>query len=117
YSISPCHVDRPPCYLLNYNTKVSYDIYPNRGGYSNYQTKAKGGAYATLISRSVGGSYTVDARETGHSGPASWRRDVTDSKTYSLPSIQSAGYDAIVQFSNDLNTPVNVRVTGSWASN
>lgn len=25
------HIDRPPCYLLNYNTKVSYDIYPNRG--------------------------------------------------------------------------------------
>jgi hypothetical protein len=89
----------------------------NGSGYSSYQTKAKGGAYATLISSSVGGSYTVDARETGHSGPASWRRDVTDSKTYSLPSIQSAGYDAIVQFSNDLNTPVNVRVTGSWASN
>ncbi|MFB7305540.1 DUF5661 family protein [Heyndrickxia sporothermodurans] len=32
--MSTCHIDRPPCYLFNYNTKVSYDIYPNRGGFN-----------------------------------------------------------------------------------
>lgn len=89
----------------------------NGSGYTNYQTKSNGAAYATLISKTVYDKYTVDARETGHSGPASWRRDVTDNRTYSLPSIQGSGYDAIVQFSNDVTTPVNVRVTGSWASN
>jgi hypothetical protein len=89
----------------------------NGSGYSGYQTKTTSGAYGNLNSSSVGGSYTVDARMDATTGTGSWVRSVTDNDTRSLPNSVSSGNSARVEFSNDLTTPVNVQVTGSWRSN
>ena len=59
----------------------------------------------------------VDARMQASSGTGSWVRNVTDNGSYSLPNAVSKGNSARVQFSNDLDTPVNVQVTGTWRSN
>lgn len=89
----------------------------NGSGYTNYQTKATSGAYGHLDSRSVGGSYTVDARMQASYGTGDWVRSVTDNDFRYLPNNVPNGYSARVQFSNDWNTPVDVQVTGYWRSN
>ncbi|WP_085505168.1 hypothetical protein [Thalassobacillus devorans] len=89
----------------------------NGSGYTGYQTKSSSGTYGYLDSRTVGGSYVVDARMQASSGTGPWVRDVTDSDFRSLPNSVNAGKSARVQFSNDWNTPVNVQVTGYWKSN
>ncbi|WP_026105185.1 hypothetical protein [Halalkalibacterium ligniniphilum] len=97
-----------------YNTTVGKF---NGSGYTGYQTKASSGTYGHLDSRSVGGSYVVDARMQASSGTGSWVRNVTDNDFRSLPNSVPAGTSARVQFSNDLDTPVDVQVTGYWRSN
>lgn len=99
----------------SYSTTVgSY----NGSGYTSYQTKATSGAYGNLSSSVVGGSYTVDARMTSPSGgTGSWVQSVGDNDSRSLPNSIAKGSSARVQFSNDLTTPVNVQVSGSWRSN
>ncbi|MGP7819743.1 hypothetical protein ACTXGU_21795 [Niallia sp. 01092] len=89
----------------------------NGSGYTSYQKKSSSGQYGSLDSRTVGGAYTVDARMTASTGTGSWVRSVGDNDFRSLPNSISAGYDTRVQFSNDLDTPVNVQVTGYWKSN
>lgn len=89
----------------------------NGSGYTGYQTKTTSGAYGNLKSSSVGGSYTVDARMQASSGTGSWVRSVTDNDTRNLPNSVPSGTSARVQFSNDITTPVDVQVTGSWRSN
>lgn len=98
----------------SYNTTVGAF---NGSGYTGYQTKASSGTYGNLNSGTVGGSYTVDARMQASSGTGSWVRNVTDNDSRTLPNSVPSGTDARVQFSNDLTTPVNVQVTGSWRSN
>ena len=92
----------------------------NGNGYTAYQTKAKTGANGTLVSSSVGGKYTVDARmqdKNGIIGP--WTRDVDDNKTYTLKGHANhiKGYGIRVHFSNDLTTTVDIQVEGKWKSN
>lgn len=101
----------------SYNTTVGRF---NGSGYTGYQTKTTSGANGNLRSKSVGGSYVVDARMIESNGTAaSWRRNITDNKNYALDGHYShkKGDRVRVQFSNDLTTPVNVQVTGSWKSN
>ena len=104
---------------------TSYDRYNttvgrfNGAGYSQYQTKAVGGANGFISSASVGGSYTVDARMNSSKGNGAWLRSVNDGTKAGLPgnAKQTAGTSVRVQFSNDLLTPVNVQVEGYWKSN
>ncbi|RFA32138.1 hypothetical protein CAI16_18980 [Virgibacillus dokdonensis] len=98
----------------SYNTTVGKF---NGNGYTGYQTKSSSGTYGDLRSNTVGGNYVVDARMQASSGTGSWVRNVTDNDTRSLPNSVARGSSARVQFSNDLTTPVNVQVTGSWRSN
>ena len=98
----------------NYNTTVGKF---NGSGYTSYHTKASSGKYGNLRSTSVGGSYTVDARMQASSGTGAWVRSVNSNQVRNLPNSVSKGNRARVQFSNDLTTPVNVQVTGSWRSN
>lgn len=89
----------------------------NGAGSSSSQTKAISDARGELKSGIVGGNYTVDARMTATSGTGSWVRSVDDYETRGLPNSINKGTAARVQFSNDLTTPVDVKVTGSWISN
>lgn len=89
----------------------------NGSGYTGYQTKTNAGTYGNLNSSNVGGSYTVDARMQASSGTGAWARSVTDSDSRNLSNSVPKGTSARVQFSNDVTTPVNVQVTGSWRSN
>ncbi len=98
----------------SYNTTVGKF---NGSGYTGYQTKASSGTYGNLRSTSVGGKYTVDARMQASSGTGSWVRSVNSNQVRNLPNSVARGSKARVQFSNDLTTPVNVQVTGSWRSN
>ncbi len=99
-----------------YNTTVGKF---NGSGYSGYQTKSISGANGYILSTSVGGSYVVDVRMNSSSGSGSWLRNVTDGTQAELPgsSYQTSGTSVRAQFSNDINTPVDVQVVGSWKSN
>jgi len=98
----------------NYDTSVAPF---NGSGYTGYQTKSSSNASGTLLSKTVGGSYTVDARMTASSGTGSWVRSVSDNQSRSVSNSIAAGKSARIQFSNDLSTPVSVQVTGQWKSN
>jgi hypothetical protein len=98
----------------SYNTTVGKF---NGSGYTGYQTKASSGTYGELNSSVVGGSYTVDARMQASSGTGSWVRSVTDSDYRKLPNSVPSGLSARVEFSNDITTPVDVQVSGTWRSN
>ncbi|MEW5323794.1 hypothetical protein V2J23_17245 [Geobacillus thermoleovorans] len=98
----------------NYNTTVGKF---NGSGYTGYQTKASSGTYGELNSSVVGGSYTVDARMRASSGTGSWVRSVTDNDYRTLPNSVPSGLSARVEFSNDITTPVDVQVSGTWRSN
>lgn len=98
----------------NYNTTVGKF---NGSGYTGYQTKASSGTYGELNSSVVGGSYTVDARMQASSGTGSWVRSVTDNDYRTLPNSIPSGLSARVEFSNDITTPVDVQVSGTWRSN
>lgn len=99
-----------------YNTTVGKF---NGSGYSGYQTKSISGANGWLYSTMVGGNYKVDVRMNSSSGNGSWLRNVTDGTSASLPgkSTQRAGSSIRLKFSNNVTTPVNVQVVGSWKSN
>lgn len=100
----------------NYNTTVGR---LNGNGYTGYQAKNKAGANGYIKSTNVGGNYVVDARMNSSSGNGSWVRDLDDCENRSLPgnAKMKKGCSVRTQFSNDLNTPVAVQVTGSWKSN
>lgn len=100
----------------NYNTTVGR---LNGNGYTAYQTKKTSGANGYIKSTTVGGKYLVDVRMNSSSGNGSWVRDLDDKDNRSLPgnSKMKSGCDVRAQFSNDLNTPVAVQVTGKWKSN
>lgn len=102
----------------NYSTSVAA---VNGSGYTGTQTKSTVGAAANLNSTSVGGSYVVDVRQQlgDGSGSGSWTRNVTDDTSYLIDGTTSltVGSSVRLQFSNDLNTPVSVQVTGQWKSN
>ncbi|MDE7425915.1 MAG: hypothetical protein K2N51_19825 [Lachnospiraceae bacterium] len=99
-----------------YNTTVGKF---NGSGYSDYQTKAISGANGWIYSTRVGGNYTVDVRMNSSAGNGSWLRNLNDGTSASLPgnSAQTAGKSIRLKFSNDITTPVNVQVEGSWKSN
>lgn len=103
--------------MVDYSTTVGRF---NGSGYTGYQTKASGNDKGYLYSSSVGGKYTVDARMVASSGEkAKWVRDVDDKSSYILPkhNNMNSGKSVRVEFSNDITTPVNVQVEGSWKSN
>jgi hypothetical protein len=89
----------------------------NGSAYTGYQTKTYSGTDGELNMSTVGGSYTVDARMTASSGTGPWVRSVTDTDYRKLPNSIPSGSSCRVQFSNDITTPVDVRVTGTWRSN
>jgi len=91
----------------------------NGTGYTAYQKKAKTGADADLKTTSTGG-YELDVRMIDENGcVGAWRKNIYQKDTYTVPGhqLQFAGYDARLQFSNDLTTLVNVQVEGTWRSN
>lgn len=100
----------------SYNTTVGKF---NGSGYSDYQTKTTGGANGWIDSTQVGGDYVVDVRMNSSAGNGSWLRNLDDGTSAALPgsSKQTAGSSIRLKFSNDLTTPVNVQVKGSWKSN
>jgi hypothetical protein len=100
----------------SYNTTVGKY---NGSGYSSYQTKSISGANGWIYSEQVGGKYVVDVRMNSTAGNAPWLRNVTDGTSSSLPGVykQNAGDSIRLKFSNDVNTPVNVQVIGTWKSN
>ncbi|WP_372428921.1 hypothetical protein [Lysinibacillus fusiformis] len=89
----------------------------NGSAYTDYQVKDTSKADGYLDSYNVGGNYKVDARMTASTGTGSWVR-IDDNMGYFIPnSITSGNSTTRMQFSNDVTTPVNVQVTGKWASN
>ena len=105
--------------FTNYNTTVGRI---NGNGYSGTQVKATSGANGCIKSTSVGGNYTVDVRMQKSDGTAngSWYRALNDNMNtgYNIDgnSSQKAGNNVRLQFSNNLNTLVDVQVIGSWCS-
>lgn len=102
-----------------------YDVVVRKFNGSSYtgsqykQTTAKAG---NISFEFIGGGYVVDCRmedfKTDSKG--GWLQDVGQSDTvFSLPSNsdQRAGDQMSTYISNELFTPVNVRVYGKWASN
>ena len=91
----------------------------NGNGYTGGQTKAVSNRSGNLRSVAVGGRYTVDARmqRTNGNNSGSWVRNVNSSQTRNLPNRLPAQSRVRVHFSNDLLTPVQVQVEGSWRSN
>lgn len=91
----------------------------NGNGYSSYQTKEIDGANGAISSTSVGGGYEVDVRMNSSVGSGSWTRDLKSGTEAALPGYykQVSGTKVRAQFSNNITTPVDVQVTGSWASN
>ena len=83
----------------SYNTTVGRF---NGNGYSQYQTKAIGGANGYILSGVVGANYTVDVRMNCSKGNASWLRDLDDNQSKYLPGYykQTAGESIRLQFSN-----------------
>jgi hypothetical protein len=90
----------------------------NGSGYTGNQTKTTGGAYVQLKNLAVGGSYVVDARAQQQNGSNSgaWANNLGDGATANLSNSINAGVSTRVQFSNELLTPVDVQVQGSWRS-
>lgn len=88
----------------------------NGSGYTAYQTQSTTGAAAQLHSTTVGGKYVVDARVQGPQNGA-WARNVTDNDSRLLSNLNASGKSVRIQFSNNLNTPVAVQVSGTWRSN
>lgn len=91
----------------------------NGSGYTAYQTKSIAGANGYIKSTKVGGDYVVDVRMVSPSGNGSWLRDVDDTTSAYVPgkSSQLDGCQVRLEFSNDITTPVNTQVEGSWKSN
>ena len=100
-----------------YNTTVGDQ---NGSGYTGYdQEKTTRGANGNIKSGSVGGIYVVDVRmqdQQGNNG--AWTRNVTDGTNASLGGHTNhiKGDLMRAEFSNDIGTPVDVQVTGSWRS-
>lgn len=91
----------------------------NGSAFSFYQTKATAGADGYIDSNEVGGSYKVDVRMESDDGNGEWLRNVTDGTNKAIPgtSKQKKGCSVRAEFSNDITTPVDVRVMGEWKSN
>jgi hypothetical protein len=102
---------------------VGYDetVGPYDGyAYTPYDhVKSTSGANGYIRSWTVGGTYNVDVRMVDDDGTGGdWRRDLNDGTIGSLDGNQNhlKGESMRLQFSNDWNTPVHVRVTGDWRS-
>jgi len=101
---------------VSYNTTVGSF---HGAGYTSYQIKAYGGANGYLSSSDVGGDYKVSAAMQDDDGTqGAYTNDVTDNTFYTLAgrSDHLAGESIRVIFRNNWKTPVNVQVSGSWAS-
>ncbi len=99
-----------------YNTTVGSF---HGSGYTGYQTKAVGGANGYLNSVGVGGDYVVSAAmQDGDGTEGAYTNGITDNTFYTLAgnSNHLAGEYIRVHFRNGWTTPVNVQVSGSWAS-
>lgn len=104
-------------YHLGYKTDVGA---MGGNGFTTYQRKVIDGANGELVSRFVGGNYTVDARMLDPDGSkGSWQRNVDDSTTYVLDGHKDhrKGDSICVNFSNHFFTFVDVQVSGTWKSN
>lgn len=104
-------------------TYESFDLVaPKHNGdvWSTPQTKSATDHDGDLSVASVGGNYKLDARmsypnTTLDIGTFGWVR-VDDNTQHKLWNWVQSGSRVSVQFSNDLFTPVNVRVKGTWRS-
>lgn len=83
-----------------------------------YDTAVTNGGLIHLHVYSVGGDYTVDARARTKGGDTSkWVRRVGDNHTVQWTSRYGAGVEEQIQFSNNLLTPVEVRIIGFFRNN
>ncbi|MFT4167230.1 MAG: hypothetical protein QM650_18500 [Microlunatus sp.] len=91
----------------------------NGNGYTGTQTKSGTGTNGNITTSQVGGSYQVDARlqKSNGSSSGSWKKNLDDGDSASLPNSISSGSSTRVNLNNDLTTPVDVQVTGKWRSN
>ena len=92
----------------------------NGDGYTAYQTKTVPFRAGDINSKSVGGGYKVDARLTGSGYSGSWTRNIVSGKQYIVGAVADkhiVGSRVRVHFSNNITTPVNVQVSGTWRSN
>ncbi len=103
-------------YVYNTETVGSFNGY----AYTPYDhTKTTSGANGYLRSWTVGVGYEVDVRMVDAQGTAGdWRRNVRSGTIGSLDGHQNhlKGDKMRLQFSNNINTPVHVEVTGEWRS-
>lgn len=108
--VSTAHADYG---TQGYNTTVGR---VNGNGYSGSERKSFTDDSGKIYSSTVGGNYRVDARMISQSGTwlgSGWAR-IDDGTQAPLTNWLTAGTWVRIQFSNDVTTPVNVQVTGSW---
>lgn len=105
------------------NTYVGYSTTVgsfNGSGYTGYDhVKSTTGAAGKVDSYTVGGDYVVDVRMLDSDGnPGNWLRDLNDGEERDIDgdSLHAVDDSMRLQFSNDINTPVNVQVEGQWKS-
>ena len=101
----------------SYSKKVpafNGSAYTGYQGMTGYDTKSE---TIDIISKSVGGDYTVDIRAQRDSGEKTpWQRNVGDdtSWTFYTNYLNDSDHSYRLQLSNDLSTPVKVLATGSF---
>ncbi|WP_242257256.1 hypothetical protein [Bacillus cereus group sp. BfR-BA-01379] len=98
----------------NYNTTVGSF---NGSGYTGGLKKETSNRDGIVNSSSVGGGYKVDARlqKTDGKQSGSWARSIGNGDRVTLGNSIGSGLSTRVQFSNNITTPVNVQVSGSWS--
>lgn len=97
----------------SYSTTVGFGVRPY--GYSDYQTKAVGGATGTLKSSNVGGSYVLSARTNSSKRVGTWTGyTVSDGTKHELLNSHTAGEKVRLQLKNRPQTTVSVQASGTW---
>lgn len=105
-------------------TLEEYDVIVrklNGSSYTSSQFKSTTGKPGVIYVDYIGGDYVVDLRmeDLSNNAKGAWISNATDKRMYVLPSTstQKAGHQMSTYISNELFTPVDVRVYGEWASN
>lgn len=88
----------------------------NGSGYTENLTKVNSNQAAICHNSSIGGGYKMDVRVQRYNGTqsGSWVR-LSSGARISLPNKIGANLSTRLHFSNDITTPVNVQVSGSWS--
>lgn len=103
-------------YPMEYDTTVGriagYEYY-------DYLTQLTTGASPSVDSAVVGVDYLVDVRfQTSNANVGSWTYNLGDNTFIYLSATNNfaSGDDVRLQFQNKATTPVNVQVSGTWAT-